>query len=391
MDYIIEMGIRNAFRSKLRLIFISILVALGLTVFSTTVGVANSAFSEIASLEKHLQAKTTITVVGKNNESIPLDEQARIKEIGGIKSISRDHYITLSTAEKNEVDAVDYFHIIEFDFENQLLDGAEDYQGKKNTGIVLPDFFSEAYQDNIMLSFDYRENGKVIADTQQYSIMGFYKRSENESAASGEYSEGEVCKAYMSKDVYGDLLFLTQTPPEAYSLILYLNDTASSFAIVEAISSMGYGAYTSNGLAEDYLGFIGVVQAAGTFFGLVLIGLSLVVVLQALSSSLKRREKTIGVMKAFGYRSREPLLMVVAEIMIYGTIALVLSLVFSILISQKISQSFSALSIGTTYTYSLEQFLVSCLVLVLFICISIIVPWYKCQKLSPIKVLKGTS
>ena len=393
MLYLIELGIKNALKSKVMLISASLILCFGLSIFGFTLAVADQLASSVSQLEDSLQAKSSITVVGNNHALIPLSVERRIASLDGINSLCRDHYFNCLFCNEFENQPLQIFHLLEFDFDKQMLDDTNDYRNTNASGIVIPELFEDfsgkeisaslAFTDKeVYISFDYMNGDDLETYTHSYPVIGYYQAEKRDDGA---------YLAYLSKDIYADFLSLSKTPPEAKSLIIYPAPSLTTTELIQEIENMGFSAYSNDASAESYLSFVKSVRSAGVVIGLVLMVLSTIIVLQSLTASVRKREKTIGLMKAFGYQDHRIMVMLIVEVLIYGLLALLLSVLLSSFMAKPISKALNSIFPDASYTLSIEQMGIEILSLLVISFLALMKPWYRCSKLSPLAVLKSAN
>lgn len=382
MKFLIEMGIKNAFKSKIRLIFIPLLIACGLLVIGISFNVYNTVIQDLKTLEEDVSSAINITVYN-DNKPIPMASVKKMEQMEGIESISLDHYCSCYLGDK-EQDSISFYHIIEFDFEEHKLIGAEDYRGKNASGIVLPESYDlSQLSGSTKLYCDYMEDDKIKTYVTDIDILGYYR-----------YKSGDgerVNDAYMSSGLYKELIKAVGATENPIGLKIYLSDVEKKDDIMSQIKNMGYSAFSQDNSWDDYLLFISGVRNTGFIFGLVLIILSVIIVLQTLNASIRRREKTIGLMKTFGYKDRSILLMICMEFSVYAVISLIITTAVNILLSEPLSELLSFAAISRDYSYSFSQFLAEAASILVLMILSVISPWRKCVAVDPITVLKSSN
>lgn len=195
----------------------------------------------------------------------------------------------------------------------------------------------------------------------------------------------------MSSGLYKELIKAVGATENPIGLKIYLSDVEKKDDIMSQIKNMGYSAFSQDNSWDDYLLFISGVRNTGFIFGLVLIILSVIIVLQTLNASIRRREKTIGLMKTFGYKDRSILLMICMEFSVYAVISLIITTAVNILLSEPLSELLSFAAISRDYSYSFSQFLAEAASILVLMILSVISPWRKCVAVDPITVLKSSN
>ena len=229
-------------------------------------------------------------------------------------------------------------------------------------------------------SYELYLEGELKSISVTYPVLSFYE--DNKSEEVSRY-------VYMTRDLYETTLKESGLFGESKSLILFLSDVDAKESVLESIRNMGYHAIAEEGSAGAYLMIINVFRTVGLTIGITMVFLATLVVLQALNASIRRREKTIGVMKAFGYRDRHMFAMLFAEISVYSVLALVLSIFIRISLATIISEKMAILFMNANYAYTLKQFAIDLGILLLFVVLSMLRPLIRCRKMSPVEILKA--
>lgn len=383
MRYLIEMGFKNAFKSKTRLIFIPLLMACGLLVIGTSHTIYTTVIQDLETLEDDVSSEIYITVYN-DNKPIPMVSVKKIEQIDGIESMSINHYLSCYLGDM-EQDLITPYRIIEFDFDKHKLRGAEDYRGKNVSGILLPESYNlSQLSGKTKLYLDYLEDDEIKTFISEYEIFGYYRNGSSDSEVMNDI--------YMSSGLYKELLASVNVSENPLELKIYCSDESKKDEIMSQVKNMGYTAYVKNDDSMDnYLSLIRGMRNTSLVIGLVLIVLSVITVLQTLNGSVRRREKAIGIMKAFGYKNSRILLMICTEFAVYAIISLIITTTANILLSEPISKLLAFAVISRDYIYSLSQLLIEVFAVLILMILSVIGPWYKCTRVNTIEVLKSSN
>lgn len=388
MKFVLEMGFKNSVKSIVKLIFIPLLLSIGLIVIGITVEVSDRTTKSVSLIESDYLAATKISVIYPGNAGVinPVDVN-RIKALDGVQCVCKDSYMSLAYGNENDSDYCGNEPVLGVDLENQWLNIAKDYRGQGASGVIIPDTLQSFVKkdkygnDTIQAHYTLYENEETPqVYTHVYNVLEIYKPNMN---------GGEIHPyTYMTEDLYADLLKEYGAVPQARSLQIYLSKVNAQNSVLQSIEKMGYHAFLMAGGPAEYLKVVDMLRSVGLTVGITMVLLALIVVLQALHASIRKREKAIGVMKAFGYRERHILAMLLSEISVYVIIGVTLSVLARVLLANVITKKMTILFMNTSYSYSMQQFGIDAAVVGIFIILSLIRPMIRCRRLSPIEILK---
>jgi len=390
MKFALEMGLRNSVKSIVKLIFIPLLLCMGLMVIGITVQVSDQTIRSVSLIESDYLAQTRISVLYPGNAGIikPVDID-RIKALDGVQCVCNSSYFFIPFGDEKDPNFCVSEPILGVDLENQWLNIAKDYRGQGVSGVIIPDTLRSLVvkdkhgNDTIETKYTLHQDEET---PQVYShvfpVLEIYKANKN---------DGNYQYTFMTEDLYAELLKENEIIPQARSLIIYLSKVDAQDSVLKSIQDMGYHAFLMAGGPADYLKVVDMLRSVGLSVGITMVVLALIVVLQALNASIRRREKAIGVMKAFGYRESHLVTMLLSEISVYAILGFVLSVLARIFLAKIITEKMAILFANTSYSYSLLQFGIDTAVVGIFILFSLLKPMIRCRRLSPIEILKTSN
>ena len=385
---ILEMAFKNALHSKIKLFFISVLICFGMTIFTFTLGASTIAINQATDNMDELKQNNEMRILPRiTGSTIAQQLINKIEKIEGVSNVLPQYNI-YGLLEKGVEDPIYNVAVNGFDFDKSIMVGAEDYRGQGVKGILLPNLtvdlngktvLSKLVGQDVYFTYEYFRDGQIYSDTIKCHVIGTYDTD-------GEMESNPV---YMIWDMFVDILDNKGVTDNGVSyLTVYTDSSEIMNSVSEAIEEMGL-IVTYERTKQDYINFLSGFRVVGVTIGIIVLFLANIIIIQAATNNVRRREKAIGVLKVYGYSNMQISKLIIYELLIYCIIGLLLTFIICSVFDSNISNIFSSIMFKTAYKFNFRDGFVNVIICLILCVLSTVKPVIRCIRLNPIEVLKG--
>lgn len=388
MKQIVHIVLNNIANCKFKAVMIVLLMAFSMFTSLISYSFKQSISNQVKITTEELDTNAKIKVMSKGSEGlIPLSTVDYIEKVEGVKNAVPQYNIG-GLLEKEVGVPIYSITLNGFDFENNVLIGAEDYRNQNISGIVLPDLtvsmaeeiiLKEFIGQEVLFTYEYASAKNILSKTITCKVVGVYE-------AKGAFEANPV---YMSMDLFSEILNDYATNISGVSsATIYLDSADCTQKVAESLNDLGLEVFFES-TVEDYIASLeGIVTLSMVIVAVVLI-FAIIIIIQTLLANLKKRYGTIAVMKAYGYSTVSICFLIWLEIFIYCILSVLITLLTCFVCYNKIQEFFCIFIEGVNFTMSVNSILILLGIGVMTSCISTIIPCKDLAKLNPIDILKS--
>lgn len=318
MRLMLLLGLKNTLHNKFKLVLILILYTVAATLFLSVIILGIDAYSFIASADVNYEASKYIEVYYDGFSDLSDLDIKKVSSIKEKKALCISHLRKLDVVTDRDKINGDFFGMMVFCPYDMNSLYFVDYFGDERSGMVLPDIIP--YGDSYIETADAISEGKIklnylgITDFPDVPVIGLYKSSR-------EMSYGGVASVmFISDDYYkkvNDVFEKNDEKIQGSEFIIYA-DKSDYRNICNVLDSMGfeYGLYenTTDGMKS----FVDFHLSNIVGIALVISLMAAFAIIKEISLNLKKREKNIGVMAAYGCSENLINTMIISEMLIYA-------------------------------------------------------------------------
>ncbi|MCL1789784.1 MAG: hypothetical protein FWG40_00235 [Peptococcaceae bacterium] len=383
---VFKLAIHNIRKAKLR--FVMFVVLMGLAYMLIIFAVSSGSMID-AALKRQLETLKSQNIIEVSpriiNDDLPI---ATINSLGNVVNVSSvlPRYHTSAFLEEAENVPIYFFRIDGLDRAVRL----PDYEYDGSEGIVLPDLSVSLMKETklrdyvgraVRVVYDRMVEEEVVQEVMEVKVLGVYT------------TEGDVegNPAYLSLALFQKMYARMNDNgvPAAKGALVYVEDVEQIDVTAEQIERMGFLTSYGTKNAMTYFNSLRGIRNVIMVVSLMIILLTLMLLMQNLANTLRKREKTIGVMKAYGYRNTKILAMSVIELGINIIAANVLAVGFYLVLAYFAAGLVSVVFYGETLRMTGGSVIVVAVINLIIVSVSLIRPVLRIENCNPVEILKG--
>ena len=364
---ITKLSFRNIIASKGRNILVSIGIAIGIAalilILALSRGITNYAKDYYGADGK----STIISAEYDKNATIGSSKITTVKEISGVKNVTKSTNISAVTATYND----------------ETYDMAKVYEYNSINAPTLL-YGSYASSAEIIIDLDFAE---TLTNDQAIAAIGItltltYDGISYDFKVSGLYDDSSSTTGYITSE-YMDYYSTNTT-----CLYVEVKDITYLDSVKEELESLGFNATELNEEASTVLDYIDLGTTVLTAVSLIAMVVSAIMIIIVMYISVIERTQEIGILRSIGARKKDILKMFITEASLLGTIGGALGLGLAYLIA-IVTNIVSVIAADAYFiSYNTLYYILGLLVSVLVSTLAGIAPSYKASKLDPVEALR---
>ena len=386
-----RMGIKNAFKKKIRFAIVTFLLTTALTLIGVAAGLVEPLRDGMRDSQRQLTLKSWIYVQNQDSANtdylISAEQIVQIRKMKGVAAVCKSDgmCVTCSIGENEFVDYV-VREIRDEDKEQFGLLSSEE-------GAVLQNKI-EIRQGNVEMDGEVRdmtpyigENITIVRNTNydielEVPVLAVYE-------GNGD-GHSLLPDMYITETLYQELLRSINEEKRkdtACCLLVFTDGKRKKTDIMNYITKMDLQADLGGEGDSTLIQLLSVFRTSSIFYSVVTLTLVLLLTVREVQANLQMREKSIGLMKAYGCRDLTIMRLTLAETACYGVCAFALSsalLPAILIIVRKRILDLIGCTIDLTFWRS---YAVMLLALLLFFAVTNLKPYLLCKKMSPLDIL----
>lgn len=384
---ILELAAKNILKKKTRYFLLVILVTLAFTFIIIINGLSNiidRSYNEQMAAAKQQNVISVIPRIAGSEISETILQQLR--ETESVISVFPQYHIS---ALLEDEDGLPIYNVTI----NQLDVGTElpgvSMTHAEKPGVILPNLTVNLNRTIILKDY-VGQTINILYDAKVGTRYETRKMSVTVTAVYNTVGMFEENPIYLSYDLCQQL-YLDMNPQglAAKGAKVYVSNIDEIDRVASHIENTGFD--TAYSLKSTKNLFATLQSARGVILAMsgILVVLSCVILTQSLNNSIQRREKTIGIMKAFGYENRKIISMVLYEICFCLLPAIILAPTLYTILKPGLNSILSAVSLSGNLPSAFSGLLILMGFSLLIMFGVMIKPLIKIKKLEAISILKG--